>query len=408
VGESGETWVCPFRWQTRWYDPESQHYYFLHRYYDPRLGRWLSRDPIGEEGGLNLYAYCGNDPVNRHDPLGLADYRSGYQYQTTPTIWDVLIPATSAGLRGGRSPWGSQNDAVWHSTHVTQPLLKTVGVTGSAIAAAPMAAPFVVEAPALAAAGSEGTAFAYGSAQRAAAWWLSGGEATVATWGTRAALVLGGSVATYDAFEGAPAGDALKDGAGTFLNITSFTGIGNPNFRLPTLPSFNPRWNPVNWRPVYAGLTTGGLPTGWRYVGPGKPSPQLSPILLQQKDLSILVNRQGAVVDRWLASSNNEWARLYRARLTSDPNFARGIRGRFLDVRMREFFRERFARTQGIQIDRTVSGETSDLRPDLYFENLGGRSVIFDVGSPSKIDGILKYEGMADELIPLIPEQWFP
>jgi hypothetical protein len=40
-------------------------------YYCPRLGRWMSRDPIGEEGGLNLYAYCGNDPVNRHDPLGL-------------------------------------------------------------------------------------------------------------------------------------------------------------------------------------------------------------------------------------------------------------------------------------------------------------------------------------------------
>jgi hypothetical protein len=42
--------------------------------YDPRLGRWLSRDPIGEAGGFNLYAYCGNDPVNRHDPLGLADW----------------------------------------------------------------------------------------------------------------------------------------------------------------------------------------------------------------------------------------------------------------------------------------------------------------------------------------------
>jgi len=39
--------------------------------YDPRLGRFLSRDPLREEGGINLYAYCGNDPVNRHDPLGL-------------------------------------------------------------------------------------------------------------------------------------------------------------------------------------------------------------------------------------------------------------------------------------------------------------------------------------------------
>lgn len=41
-------------------------------HYDPRMGRWLSRDPLGEQGGFNLYAYCGNDPVNRHDPLGLS------------------------------------------------------------------------------------------------------------------------------------------------------------------------------------------------------------------------------------------------------------------------------------------------------------------------------------------------
>ena len=34
-------------------------------------GRWPSRDPIGEEGGLNLYAAMGNEPVNMFDPLGL-------------------------------------------------------------------------------------------------------------------------------------------------------------------------------------------------------------------------------------------------------------------------------------------------------------------------------------------------
>ena len=72
LGESGEADACPFRWQTKWYEPVSQQYYFGYRHYDPRLGRWLSRDPLGEEGGVNLYAYCGNDPVNRHDPLGLA------------------------------------------------------------------------------------------------------------------------------------------------------------------------------------------------------------------------------------------------------------------------------------------------------------------------------------------------
>ena len=72
IGESGEADACPFRWQTRWWDPVCEQYNFVERAYSPRLGRWLSRDPIGEAGGFNLYAYCGNDPVNRHDPLGLA------------------------------------------------------------------------------------------------------------------------------------------------------------------------------------------------------------------------------------------------------------------------------------------------------------------------------------------------
>src|SRR5439155_14099107 len=41
------------------------------RIYSTDLGRWISRDPIREVGGINLYAYVGNDPINRNDPLGL-------------------------------------------------------------------------------------------------------------------------------------------------------------------------------------------------------------------------------------------------------------------------------------------------------------------------------------------------
>jgi uncharacterized protein RhaS with RHS repeats len=39
--------------------------------YDPTVGRWLSRDPIGEEGGTNLYGYIFNNPIGLIDPLGL-------------------------------------------------------------------------------------------------------------------------------------------------------------------------------------------------------------------------------------------------------------------------------------------------------------------------------------------------
>jgi hypothetical protein len=43
-----------------------------HGFYDPGQGRWLSRDPIAEQGGVNLYGFVGNDGINRQDKLGLA------------------------------------------------------------------------------------------------------------------------------------------------------------------------------------------------------------------------------------------------------------------------------------------------------------------------------------------------
>ena len=43
-----------------------------YRAYDPELGRWISRDPIEEAGGLNLYGYVGNNVVNAVDRLGLS------------------------------------------------------------------------------------------------------------------------------------------------------------------------------------------------------------------------------------------------------------------------------------------------------------------------------------------------
>ena len=56
---------------TKYTDMESGLIYYGYRYYDPRQGRFINRDPIGEEGGINLYGFVGNSPTNRVDYLGL-------------------------------------------------------------------------------------------------------------------------------------------------------------------------------------------------------------------------------------------------------------------------------------------------------------------------------------------------
>jgi len=45
---------------------------YAFRYYSPELGRWINRDPIEEEGGLNLYAFVWNNAINRYDLFGYA------------------------------------------------------------------------------------------------------------------------------------------------------------------------------------------------------------------------------------------------------------------------------------------------------------------------------------------------
>jgi len=63
--------VTRFRMAGREYDQATGLYYMRARYYDPGLGRFLSEDPIGVAGGLNLYEYASSDPVNSRDPFGL-------------------------------------------------------------------------------------------------------------------------------------------------------------------------------------------------------------------------------------------------------------------------------------------------------------------------------------------------
>lgn len=54
------------------------------RYYNPSTGRWLSRDPIGEKGGVNLYGMVGNNPISRWDYLGLDYYHLQWPHLSVP------------------------------------------------------------------------------------------------------------------------------------------------------------------------------------------------------------------------------------------------------------------------------------------------------------------------------------
>jgi len=67
----GDGIAQPLRFMARELDPAARIYYVRARWYDPELGRFLSEDPIGLEGGINTYAYADNDPINKTDPSGL-------------------------------------------------------------------------------------------------------------------------------------------------------------------------------------------------------------------------------------------------------------------------------------------------------------------------------------------------
>ena len=69
--EGEEDFEVEFGYTGHHFHEESKLHLTWYRAYDAGLGRWLSADPIAEAGGLNLYGYVGNDPVNSWDPLGL-------------------------------------------------------------------------------------------------------------------------------------------------------------------------------------------------------------------------------------------------------------------------------------------------------------------------------------------------
>jgi RHS repeat-associated protein len=62
------------RFPGQYYDSETDQHYNYHRYYYPKVGRYLTEDPIKLEGGMNLFLYGENDPISMVDNLGLISY----------------------------------------------------------------------------------------------------------------------------------------------------------------------------------------------------------------------------------------------------------------------------------------------------------------------------------------------
>jgi len=85
----------------------------VYRAYDPNLGRWLSRDPIAEDGGLNLYGYVGNDPTNHADALGLLVDAYLNEAQGIVTIID-RDTGRGASFRGGAGADGTPYRNNWN------------------------------------------------------------------------------------------------------------------------------------------------------------------------------------------------------------------------------------------------------------------------------------------------------
>lgn len=76
----------------REFDDQAQLYYYRARWYDPQMGRFISEDPIGLGGGLNLYGYAGGNPLRFVDPMGLdwLDTILGYSAHVAAGFGDTL------------------------------------------------------------------------------------------------------------------------------------------------------------------------------------------------------------------------------------------------------------------------------------------------------------------------------
>ncbi|UDQ98383.1 RHS repeat-associated core domain-containing protein [Lentisphaerota bacterium WC36G] len=70
LSKNNETVANPFRFSSEYAEKETGLVYYNYRYYNPVNGKWLKRDPIEEDGGMNVYGFVNNNSVSYYDNLG--------------------------------------------------------------------------------------------------------------------------------------------------------------------------------------------------------------------------------------------------------------------------------------------------------------------------------------------------
>jgi RHS repeat-associated protein len=123
-------------------------HYMRNRLYEPKTGRFLSEDPIWLDGGINLYTFAGNDPVNMTDPTGLAcgwvteEYwtenakRDGLELKAREVFACSLDPSGEAALRSSRG-WGFGGLTEW-SAGLPEPFAILIGYEPNFIGGGPV------------------------------------------------------------------------------------------------------------------------------------------------------------------------------------------------------------------------------------------------------------------------------
>lgn len=122
-GYTGQAWL-----------PETGLYHYRMRAYNPAMGRFMQTDPIGFGGGMNVYAYVGNNPVNFVDPMGLDGCEGsgsdvivcgnpfeacddGVLFDNDPRFMCLAFHGTAMPFYGGMGSGGAGGDLVESSPH---------------------------------------------------------------------------------------------------------------------------------------------------------------------------------------------------------------------------------------------------------------------------------------------------